>query len=196
MQFFSSNGVRIAYIDVAPESGRGDPVLLIHGFASNHAVNWVGTLWVTDRLKEFRSKYSARLTVLDEKNAATITSDLSRAGVRYMAMHMSEVAAAFDMFVEYVNAGLIRHPPQPELDEALAAAVPRVMNGPQNLKTWDQGDPMVPSSSVQAVTLAVWGLKKTESQNSQASIAEAAVLGVELEGPLGLSGDDPLTMRF
>lgn len=47
MKFFSSNGVRIAFVDVAPESGRGDPVLLIHGFASNHAVNWAGTMWVT-----------------------------------------------------------------------------------------------------------------------------------------------------
>jgi pimeloyl-ACP methyl ester carboxylesterase len=47
MQFFDSAGVRIAYIDVPPETGAGDPVLLIHGFASNHAVNWVNTLWVT-----------------------------------------------------------------------------------------------------------------------------------------------------
>src|SRR5215212_6665389 len=47
MQSFSSDGVRIAYIDVAPDTGRGDPILLIHGFASNHAVNWVNTLWVT-----------------------------------------------------------------------------------------------------------------------------------------------------
>src|SRR4051794_1072218 len=47
MQFFDSEGVRIAYIDVAPaSSGAGDPVLLIHGFGSNHAVNWVNTLWV------------------------------------------------------------------------------------------------------------------------------------------------------
>jgi pimeloyl-ACP methyl ester carboxylesterase len=47
MQIFNSGGVRIAYVDVAPETGSGDPVLLIHGFASNHAVNWVNTLWVT-----------------------------------------------------------------------------------------------------------------------------------------------------
>ncbi len=46
MQFFASDGVRIAYIDVAPASGAGDPVLLIHGFGSNHAVNWVSTMWV------------------------------------------------------------------------------------------------------------------------------------------------------
>ncbi|MFC4173186.1 alpha/beta fold hydrolase [Microvirga sp. GCM10011540] len=46
MRFFNSNGVSIAYIDVMPDEGHGDPILLIHGFASNHAVNWVNTLWV------------------------------------------------------------------------------------------------------------------------------------------------------
>lgn len=47
MQFFSSDDVTIAYIDRPPESGKGKPVLLIHGFASNHAVNWVDTQWVS-----------------------------------------------------------------------------------------------------------------------------------------------------
>jgi len=46
MQTFSSGGVRIAFIDVPPETGAADPVVLVHGFASNHAVNWVNTLWV------------------------------------------------------------------------------------------------------------------------------------------------------
>src|SRR4051794_26909918 len=46
MEFFDSAGVRIASIDVAPASGAGDPVLLVHGFASNHAVNWLSTMWV------------------------------------------------------------------------------------------------------------------------------------------------------
>lgn len=46
MQSFDSDGVTIAYLDAAPQEGAGDPVLLIHGFASNHAVNWVNTLWV------------------------------------------------------------------------------------------------------------------------------------------------------
>jgi pimeloyl-ACP methyl ester carboxylesterase len=46
MQSFDSDGVRIAYLDVPPQGGSGDPILLIHGFASNHAVNWVNTLWV------------------------------------------------------------------------------------------------------------------------------------------------------
>lgn len=37
----------IAYVDVPPASGQDrGTVLLVHGFASNHAVNWVNTSWV------------------------------------------------------------------------------------------------------------------------------------------------------
>jgi pimeloyl-ACP methyl ester carboxylesterase len=45
MHSFSSDGVRIAFIDVPAAKGEGDPVLLVHGFASTHAINWVNTLW-------------------------------------------------------------------------------------------------------------------------------------------------------
>jgi pimeloyl-ACP methyl ester carboxylesterase len=44
MRTFDSDGVEIAYRD----EGSGDPVLLIHGFASNSQVNWVDTGWVRD----------------------------------------------------------------------------------------------------------------------------------------------------
>lgn len=47
MHSFLSDGIRIAYIDHAPTGpDLGEPILLIHGFGSNHAVNWVNTLWV------------------------------------------------------------------------------------------------------------------------------------------------------
>ncbi|MGP0059850.1 MAG: alpha/beta fold hydrolase [Beijerinckiaceae bacterium] len=47
MDEFSSAGVRLAYIDEAPTGAdRNEPILLIHGFASTHAVNWVFPLWV------------------------------------------------------------------------------------------------------------------------------------------------------
>ncbi len=42
MQSFDSDGVRIAYID----EGEGEPILLIHGFASNVAANWRDARWV------------------------------------------------------------------------------------------------------------------------------------------------------
>lgn len=41
MQSFESDGIEIAYRD----EGAGDPILLIHGFASNHRINWVGPGW-------------------------------------------------------------------------------------------------------------------------------------------------------
>jgi pimeloyl-ACP methyl ester carboxylesterase len=43
-QSFDSAGVPIAFID----EGEGFPTLLIHGFASNHRVNWVSTSWVNE----------------------------------------------------------------------------------------------------------------------------------------------------
>jgi pimeloyl-ACP methyl ester carboxylesterase len=43
MHKFNSDSVEIAFDDV----GQGEPVLLIHGFASNGRVNWVDTGWVT-----------------------------------------------------------------------------------------------------------------------------------------------------
>jgi pimeloyl-ACP methyl ester carboxylesterase len=42
MQFFDSDGIQIAYRD----EGAGEPVLLIHGFASNSKVNWVDPGWM------------------------------------------------------------------------------------------------------------------------------------------------------
>jgi pimeloyl-ACP methyl ester carboxylesterase len=39
---FSSDGIDIAYLD----EGAGEPILLIHGFASNARVNWQSTGWI------------------------------------------------------------------------------------------------------------------------------------------------------
>ena len=42
VQTFDSDGVRIAFID----EGAGDPILLIHGFASSVRFNWIDPGWV------------------------------------------------------------------------------------------------------------------------------------------------------
>ena len=60
---FSSDGVHIAYIDVPPVAhDRGEPILLIHGFASNHRVNWVNPRWVETLTKDGR-----RVVALDNR---------------------------------------------------------------------------------------------------------------------------------
>jgi pimeloyl-ACP methyl ester carboxylesterase len=46
MQEFLSGGVRIAFVDVAAVGAdRDEPILLIHGFASSHRINWVNPKW-------------------------------------------------------------------------------------------------------------------------------------------------------
>lgn len=42
MPIFQNNGIDIAFID----EGTGPPIVLIHGFGSTHAVNWIGPGWV------------------------------------------------------------------------------------------------------------------------------------------------------
>jgi pimeloyl-ACP methyl ester carboxylesterase len=46
MRHFSSDGIDIAFLDERPDEEPGEPILLIHGFASNSRLNWVGTGWV------------------------------------------------------------------------------------------------------------------------------------------------------
>jgi pimeloyl-ACP methyl ester carboxylesterase len=43
VQFFDSDGVRIVFLD----EGSGDPILLIHGFASSIKDNWIDPGWVS-----------------------------------------------------------------------------------------------------------------------------------------------------
>ena len=43
MQRFRHGDVELAFLD----EGQGDPVVLVHGFASNAVVNWVNPSWVT-----------------------------------------------------------------------------------------------------------------------------------------------------
>ncbi|SDR50265.1 Pimeloyl-ACP methyl ester carboxylesterase [Rhizobiales bacterium GAS191] len=63
MQFFQSHGARIAFIDL-PATGpdRGEPMVLVHGFASNHAVNWGNTLWTQALARDGR-----RVVALDNR---------------------------------------------------------------------------------------------------------------------------------
>jgi pimeloyl-ACP methyl ester carboxylesterase len=64
MPRFAHGDVEIAYID----EGEGAPVLLIHGFGSNHDVNWVATGWV-DTLR----RAGRRVVALDNRGHGAST---------------------------------------------------------------------------------------------------------------------------
>jgi len=60
VEVFNSKGVEIAFVDHGDP--KGEPILLIHGFASNHKVNWVETGWVQTLTKAGR-----RVVALDNR---------------------------------------------------------------------------------------------------------------------------------
>jgi pimeloyl-ACP methyl ester carboxylesterase len=79
---FLSDGVRIAFIDVAPEApDRGEPILLIHGFASSLRVNWVDPRWV-----ETLSKAGRRVVAFDNRGHGDSEKLYDPAAYRLQAM--------------------------------------------------------------------------------------------------------------
>jgi pimeloyl-ACP methyl ester carboxylesterase len=58
MARFANGGVEIAYLD----EGDGDPIVLVHGFASTKEVNWVHPGWVATLTRECR-----RVIALDNR---------------------------------------------------------------------------------------------------------------------------------
>jgi pimeloyl-ACP methyl ester carboxylesterase len=50
MPSFHNGAVEIAYLD----EGEGDPIILVHGFASSKGVNWVYPAWVSELKKDGR----------------------------------------------------------------------------------------------------------------------------------------------
>src|SRR6266403_4213376 len=58
MPSFHNGAVEIAYLD----EGEGDPILLVHGFASTKNVNWVYPGWVSELKKNGR-----RVIALDNR---------------------------------------------------------------------------------------------------------------------------------
>ena len=63
MDSFRSNGVEIAFADYQPTGpDKQAPILLIHGFASTHAVNWLFTQWIKTLTEDGR-----RVVIFDNR---------------------------------------------------------------------------------------------------------------------------------
>src|ERR1700684_1541583 len=86
MPSFHNGAVEIAYLD----EGEGEPILLVHGFASTKNVNWVYPTWVSELKKNGR-----RVIALDNRGHGD-SSKLYDAEQYHIGMMAGDVGALMD----------------------------------------------------------------------------------------------------
>jgi pimeloyl-ACP methyl ester carboxylesterase len=86
MQSFQHDGIEIAYLD----EGEGEPIVLVHGFASTASINWVFPGWVTTLTKARR-----RVVALDNRGHGA-SSKLYDPAAYHSATMAEDVRALLD----------------------------------------------------------------------------------------------------
>src|ERR1700691_4233364 len=86
MPRFSHDDVEIAFLD----EGKGPPIVLVHGFASNKEINWIYTGWVTALTGAGR-----RVIALDNRGHGQSTK-LYDPGAYHSATMAADVRALLD----------------------------------------------------------------------------------------------------
>ena len=132
MHTFLSHGVRIAYYHYAPVgSDRGEPIVLVHGFASSCRINWVNPRWVDTLTKAGR-----RVIALDNRghgasaklyDPEAYTTDLMAGDVAGLIDHLDLTRVdlmGYSMGARIASAVASRHP------EPRAVAHPRRSRDP------------------------------------------------------------------
>lgn len=117
MPSFHNGAVDIAYLD----EGEGDPIVLVHGFASSKNVNWVYPTWVSE-LK----KHNRRVIALDNRGhgessklydseqysigamAADVRALLAHLGITRTDMMGYSMGARITAYIAYSHPELIR----------------------------------------------------------------------------------------
>ena len=117
-QCFDHAGVKIAFIDEGARAAR--PVLLVHGFGSTHAVNWVGTGWVSTLIGA-----GYRVIAFDNRGHGASTKLYDPAD--YATSLMAADAAALLDHLGIAEAGLIGYSMGARITAVLALSRPRLV---------------------------------------------------------------------
>ena len=75
MPSFHNGAVEIAYLD----EGEGDPIILVHGFASTKNVNWVYPAWVSELKKNGRRVIALEIAAMAILQNSTIRKPITSA---------------------------------------------------------------------------------------------------------------------
>lgn len=118
MPTFRSGDVTLFYADVPPSGlDRGEPVLLIHGFASTHAVNWVNTGWTAALAADGR-----RVIALDNRGHGM--SDKPHAVDAYRTERMADDAVRLLDHLGLASADVVGYSMGARITAVMAAQVP------------------------------------------------------------------------
>ena len=90
MTSFKNGAVEIAYLDQGQEQSIAEPIVLVHGFASNKQVNWVHPGWVATLTRAGR-----RVIALDNRGHGA-SSKLYDPAAYHSAMMADDVRALLD----------------------------------------------------------------------------------------------------
>ena len=157
----SKPGDHVAFaLHVPPEGKRA--AIARAGFRADGLVHGevdvrTGTRWAVERLAELAPKRNAVVCIDSTGMAASLIPALIEAGVKVVAYSTRDVVRACGSFVEKVDESELRHPGQPELALAVDAARKRKVG---EAWLWQRRDTSADISPLQALTLAVYGLKE------------------------------------
>ena len=118
MPSFHSGDVEIAYLD----EGEGDPIILVHGFASSKNVNWVYPTWVSELRKGGR-----RVIALDNRGHGD-SAKLYDAAAYEIAIMAGDIIALMD-HLNFERADVMGY----SLGSRMAAVLAR--QAPQRLRS-------------------------------------------------------------
>jgi pimeloyl-ACP methyl ester carboxylesterase len=152
IEHFSSDGVDIAFIDVAPQAhDLGEPILLIHGFASSHRVNWVDPRWV-----ETLAQAGRRVVAFDNRGHGQ--SEKLYAPADYRANLMMQDAANLLAHLGIERADVMGYSMGARIASFLALAEPKrvralILGGLGDRLTRDAGLPEAIAEALEAPSL-------------------------------------------
>lgn len=168
---FRPSGKLVFAVDVPPEGGRAS---IARAVESEDGMVYVevdvrpGTLWAQDRLVELGQRRRAPIVLDPGSRAGSLLAGLIEGRAKPKTVSVRELTAACGQFVDFVEAGKIRHFGQPELALAVDAARKRQVG---DAWAWHRRDTSVDISPLVAATLAVYGLRFAGRKQTGRSLA-------------------------